>query len=72
MPCEFFWITDGSPEEVVGFLALRTRLNDWLLDEGGHIGYSVRPVPTPAGSRVPGARRSPYGGLPSSASSGRS
>jgi predicted acetyltransferase len=43
VPCEFYWITDGRPEEVVGFLALRTQLNDWLLNEGGHIGYSVRP-----------------------------
>ena len=43
VPCEFYWVTDGPAEEVVGFLALRTRLNDWLLNEGGHIGYSVRP-----------------------------
>ena len=43
MPCEFYWITDGAEEDVVGFLALRTRLNDWLFNEGGHIGYSVRP-----------------------------
>jgi predicted acetyltransferase len=44
VPCEFYWVTDEDPaEEVVGFLALRTRLNDWLLNEGGHIGYSVRP-----------------------------
>lgn len=39
--CSFSWITDGR--EVVGFLALRHVLNDWLLQEGGHIGYSVRP-----------------------------
>lgn len=42
VPCEYYWVTD-SAEKVVGFLALRTRLNDWLLNEGGHIGYSVRP-----------------------------
>ena len=36
-------MTDGAPEQVVGFLALRTRLNDWLFNEGGHIGYSIRP-----------------------------
>jgi predicted acetyltransferase len=29
---------------VVGFLALRHALTAWLLEEGGHIGYSVRPV----------------------------
>lgn len=43
VPCTYFWITDGDPEEVVGFLAFRHRLNAWLLEEGGHIGYSVRP-----------------------------
>jgi predicted acetyltransferase len=43
--CDYYWITDGSGagEEVVGFLALRHRLNAWLFEEGGHIGYSVRP-----------------------------
>lgn len=41
VPCHFFWITEGS--EVIGFLALRTQLNDWLLEQGGHIGYSVVP-----------------------------
>jgi len=45
VPCTFFWITDdhGDGPEVVGFLALRHRLNAWLLEEGGHIGYGVRP-----------------------------
>ena len=32
--------TDG---QAVGFLNLRLRLNDYLLQEGGHIGYSIRP-----------------------------
>jgi predicted acetyltransferase len=41
VPCTYFWITDDT--ELVGFLALRHRLNDFLLDEGGHVGYSVRP-----------------------------
>ena len=43
--CTYFWITDGSDDrpEVVGFLALRHELNAWLLEEGGHIGYAVRP-----------------------------
>lgn len=41
VPCEFLWITDGG--EVIGFLAVRTRLNEWLLEQGGHIGYSVIP-----------------------------
>lgn len=41
VPCSFYWISDGA--EVIGSLALRHRLNDWLLEEGGHIGYSIRP-----------------------------
>ena len=40
--CDYYWITD-EPGVVVGFLALRHELNAWLLEEGGHIGYSVRP-----------------------------
>jgi predicted acetyltransferase len=47
VPSDYFWITagDGGPgDEVVGFLNLRHELNDWLLDQGGHIGYSVRPA----------------------------
>ena len=43
--CDYYWVTDGdgADEEVVGFLALRHTLTAWLLEEGGHIGYSVRP-----------------------------
>lgn len=45
VPCRYYWIVeDTSPEVVVGFLALRLRLTEWLLEEGGHIGYSVRPA----------------------------
>lgn len=39
--CDYFWITEGG--EVVGFLAFRRELNEWLSQYGGHIGYSVRP-----------------------------
>lgn len=41
VPCDWFWITDDG--EVVGFIAFRRELNDWLREYGGHIGYSVRP-----------------------------
>lgn len=40
VPCDYFWITDDG--EVVGFIAFRRELNDWLRNRGGHIGYSVR------------------------------
>lgn len=39
--CTFLWITDG--DEVIGSIAVRHELNAWLLDQGGHIGYSIRP-----------------------------
>ena len=39
--CDYFWITNDG--EVVGFIAFRRELNDWLRSYGGHIGYSVRP-----------------------------
>lgn len=39
--CSYFWITEG--DTFVGYLALRHRLNAWLREQGGHIGYSVRP-----------------------------
>lgn len=35
------WIVEG--EDLLGFLSVRHELNDFLLEEGGHIGYSVRP-----------------------------
>lgn len=43
------WVPDiqlvafAKDGKVVGFLNLRLRLNDFLLEEGGHIGYSIRP-----------------------------
>jgi len=44
VPCSFAWIVEspGSPD-VLGFLAIRHRLNDFLLEQGGHVGYAVRP-----------------------------
>ena len=39
--CTYLWIVDG--EAVLGSLAVRHQLNDFGLNKGGHIGYSVRP-----------------------------
>ncbi|NYG59707.1 putative acetyltransferase [Nocardioides daedukensis] len=39
--CSFFWITEQ--DSFIGWLAIRHALNDFLLEQGGHIGYSVRP-----------------------------
>ncbi|MGN6325158.1 GNAT family N-acetyltransferase [Pseudolysinimonas sp.] len=41
VPSTLLWIVDG--DEFIGFVAIRHRLNEFLLREGGHIGYSVRP-----------------------------
>lgn len=40
--CTYFWLLQ-DPWTVVGFLAVRHGLNDYLLEQGGHVGYSVRP-----------------------------
>lgn len=39
--CSYSWVV--AEDEVVGFVSLRHELNDWLLDQGGHIGYAIRP-----------------------------
>lgn len=41
VPCTYLWIVDGKT--FLGSLAIRHELNGYLLNEGGHIGYSVRP-----------------------------
>lgn len=44
VPATVWWIIDDAqPGEVLGSIHLRHELNDWLLAEGGHIGYGVRP-----------------------------
>jgi predicted acetyltransferase len=39
--CTHWWIVEN--DEVLGAIALRHELNDFLLRAGGHIGYGVRP-----------------------------
>ena len=41
VPCTYLWIVDGGT--FLGSLAIRHELTEYLLNEGGHIGYSVRP-----------------------------
>lgn len=44
VPATAWWIVDDrAPAHVLGSIHLRHELNDWLLAEGGHIGYGVRP-----------------------------
>jgi predicted acetyltransferase len=39
--CTYWWIVEG--DTVLGAIALRHELNDFLLRAGGHIGYGIRP-----------------------------
>ena len=42
--CSYFWmVDDADPLTYLGSLSLRHDLTPFLLDFGGHIGYSVRP-----------------------------
>lgn len=44
VPATVWWIVDdATPATVLGSIHLRHELNDFLLAEGGHIGYGVRP-----------------------------
>ena len=36
-------VTFARDGQALGFLNLRLRLSDYLLEKGGHIGYSIRP-----------------------------
>ena len=36
-------VSFDEADHTLGFLNLRLRLNDYLLEKGGHIGYSIRP-----------------------------
>lgn len=45
VPATAWWIVDDAePATVLGSIHLRHELNDWLLAEGGHIGYGIRPA----------------------------
>jgi len=41
VPFSLRWLVEG--EEFIGEVSLRHQLNPWLLQEGGHIGYGIRP-----------------------------
>jgi predicted acetyltransferase len=41
VPYSVFWLIED--EEFIGEASIRHELNDWLLKEGGHVGYGIRP-----------------------------
>ncbi|MBT5016539.1 GNAT family N-acetyltransferase [Candidatus Peregrinibacteria bacterium] len=42
VPCTSYWLIDEN-NEFVGHINIRHRLNDFLTNFGGHIGYAIRP-----------------------------
>ena len=57
------WVPDiqlvafSKDGQAVGFLNIRLCLNDFLLEEGGHIGYSIRPTERGKGYAKEGLRQ---------------
>lgn len=41
VPCTFLWVVEG--DEYLGSISLRHELTPFLLEQGGHVGYSIRP-----------------------------
>ncbi len=41
VPHNYFWLVDGKT--FIGGIAIRYELNDFLEQQGGHIGYGIRP-----------------------------
>lgn len=56
VPCTFLWIV-GEGDEYLGSIALRHELTDFLLEQGGHIGYSVRPSARRRGNATAAVRQ---------------
>jgi predicted acetyltransferase len=42
VPCSTFWLINEN-KNVIGAVNIRHRLNEKLLNSGGHIGYGIRP-----------------------------
>jgi predicted acetyltransferase len=42
VPFSVFWLVEG--DEFIGETHVRHRLNDYLIREGGHVGYGIRPA----------------------------
>lgn len=44
VPADTYFLVRQADHRIVGMVNIRHRLNDFLLKEGGHIGYAVRPT----------------------------
>lgn len=43
VPHSTYWLIDSHSKKVMGAVNIRHRLNEKLLNSGGHIGYGIRP-----------------------------
>lgn len=44
VPANTYFLIRKVNNEIIGMINIRHRLNEFLLNEGGHIGYSIRPT----------------------------
>jgi predicted acetyltransferase len=44
VPANTYFFVRASDYKIVGMINIRHKLNEFLLNEGGHIGYSIRPT----------------------------
>lgn len=44
VPANTYFFVRTSDDKILGMINIRHKLNEFLLNEGGHIGYSIRPT----------------------------
>lgn len=44
VPANTYFFVRESDDKIIGMINIRHRLNEFLFNEGGHIGYSIRPT----------------------------
>jgi predicted acetyltransferase len=44
VPAHTYFLIRQSDDRIIGMINIRHKLNDFLFNEGGHIGYSIRPT----------------------------
>lgn len=44
VPANTYFFVRKADNQIIGMINIRHKLNDFLLNEGGHIGYSIRPT----------------------------
>lgn len=44
VPANTYFLIRPSDDRIIGMINIRHRLNEFMLNEGGHIGYSIRPT----------------------------